>query len=105
ALHELGLEALKCILTEPRNALVKQYQKVFEMEGVKLTFTQDAVEEIARESMARELGARGLRVIMEDLMLDLMYDIPSQTSVKEIVITRDVILSKAEPILIMENVG
>jgi ATP-dependent Clp protease ATP-binding subunit ClpX len=105
SLSELDLEALKIILTQPKNALVKQYQKVFDMEGVKLTFTAEAVEEIAREATLREVGARGLRIIMEDLMLDLMYDIPSQSNVKEVVITRDVVRSSAKPITLMENAG
>ena len=104
-LHELDLSALKTILTEPKNALIKQYQKIFDMEGVKLTFTGDAIEEVARQAIARELGARGLRVILEDLMLELMYGIPSQTNVKEIVITKDVVLDRAKPIMMMENVG
>ncbi len=105
SLRELDIDALKIILTEPRNALVKQYQKVFEMEGVKLTFTQEAIEEVARETISRAVGARGLRMIMEDLMLDLMYDIPSQSSVREVVITKDVVLSSAKPIMLMENAG
>jgi len=105
SLAELDEEALKIILTQPRNALVKQYQKVFEMEGVKLTFTSEAVEEVAREALQRGVGARGLRIIMEDLMLDLMYDIPSQSNVKEVVITRDVVRSSAKPITLMENAG
>ena len=105
SLRELDLEALKTILVQPRNALVKQYQKVFEMEGVKLTFTQEAIEEIAKDAITRGVGARGLRIIMEDLMLELMYDIPSQCNIKEIVITRDVVLSSAKPIMLMENAG
>jgi ATP-dependent Clp protease ATP-binding subunit ClpX len=105
SLAELDMEALKVILTQPKNALVKQYQKVFEMEGVKLTFTSEAVEEVAREALSRGVGARGLRIIMEDLMLDLMYDIPSQSNVKEVVITRDVVRSSAKPITLMENAG
>jgi ATP-dependent Clp protease ATP-binding subunit ClpX len=105
SLRELSLDTLKIILQQPRNALVKQYQKVFEMEGVKLTFTQEAIEEVAREALNRGVGARGLRIIMEDLMLELMYDIPSQSSIKEVVITRDVVLSSAKPIMLMENAG
>ena len=104
-LSELDLEALKIILTQPRNALVKQYQKVFDMEGVKLTFTAEAVEEVSKEAVLRGVGARGLRIIMEDLMLDLMYDIPSQSNVKEVVITRDVVRASAKPITLMENAG
>ncbi|MGC8762522.1 MAG: ATP-dependent Clp protease ATP-binding subunit ClpX [Acidobacteriota bacterium] len=105
SLQELDLKALMVILTEPRNALVKQYEKIFEMEGVKLTFTQEAVEEIARMAISRGVGARGLRIIMEDLMLDLMYEIPSQKAIKEVVITKDVVLSSAKPIMLMENAG
>ncbi|MEW5765463.1 MAG: ATP-dependent Clp protease ATP-binding subunit ClpX [Acidobacteriota bacterium] len=105
SLGELDLKALTTILTEPKNALVKQYEKIFEMEGVKLTFTQEAIEEVARQSISRGVGARGLRIIMEDLMLELMYDIPSQSNVKEVVITKDVVLSSAKPIMLMENAG
>jgi len=105
SLQELDLQALMVILTEPRNALVKQYEKIFEMEGVKLTFTEEAVEEIARMAISRGVGARGLRIIMEDLMLDLMYEIPSQKAIKEVVITKDVVLSSAKPIMLMENAG
>ena len=103
SLHELDIDALKTILVTPRNALVKQYQKVFEMEGVKLTFTHEAIEEISKEALTRGVGARGLRIIMEDLMLELMFDIPSQSNIKEVVITRDVVLSCAKPIMLMEN--
>ncbi len=104
-LTELNVEALKIILTEPRNALVKQYQRVFEMEGVTLTMTREAIEEIAQEAISRGVGARGLRMIMEDLMLDLMYTIPSKNDVKEVVITKDVVISGANPIMLMEQAG
>ena len=104
-LNELGVDALKTILVEPRNSLVRQYQKIFELEGVKLTFTDDAVEEIAKQALDRDVGARGLRMIMEDIMLELMYTVPSQSGIKEVVITRDVIRSDAKPITLMENAG
>ena len=104
-LGQLDIDALKQILTQPRNSLVKQYQKLFELEGVKLTFTEDAVEEIAAQAQDRDLGARGLRMILEDIMLDLMYTVPSQDDVKEIVISRDVVRNDARPITLMENAG
>jgi len=105
SLHDLDTEALKSILTQPKNAILKQFQKLFEMEGIKLTFAQEAVETVAGEAITRQIGARGLRMILEEIMLDLMYDIPSQKSVKEVVITKDVVLRKSEPIIVMENVS
>ncbi len=102
-LHDLDRGALKAILTEPKNALVKQFQKLFETEGVKLTFAPEALDAIADESIERKIGARGLRMILEELMLDLMYEVPSQKSVKEIVIIRDTVLKKSPPIIVMEN--
>jgi ATP-dependent Clp protease ATP-binding subunit ClpX len=104
-LNELDTKALRIILTEPKNALVRQYQKIFDLEGVKLTFTEDAVEEVAKQALDRDVGARGLRMIMEDIMLDLMFTVPSQSNVKEVVITRDVIKNDAKPITLMENAG
>lgn len=104
-LEELDEEALKVILTQPKNALVKQYKKVFEMEGATLTFTEEALEEVAKEAISRGVGARGLRIIMENLMLDLMYTIPSEADVKEVVITKDVVVSGAKPIMLMEHAG
>ncbi len=105
SLSELDVEALKRILTEPKNSLARQYQKLFDLEGVKLTFTEDAIEEISSQALTREVGARGLRMIMEDMMLELMYAVPSQENVKEIVITRDVVRNDAKPITLMENAG
>lgn len=102
-LHDLDRIALKSILTEPKNALVKQFQKLFETEGVKLTFASEALDAIADESIERKIGARGLRMILEELMLDLMYEVPSQKSVKEIVIIKDTVLKKSPPIIVMEN--
>jgi ATP-dependent Clp protease ATP-binding subunit ClpX len=88
---ELGLKELVDILTKPRNAIIRQFQKLFELEGVRLTFTDDALEAIARRSMARGLGARGLRATIEDLMLDLMYNLPSIGKAGAIEITREAV--------------
>ena len=104
-LHELDVAALVRILTEPRNALVKQYKKIFEFENVSLRFTDDALEAIAEKAVERKIGARGLRMIMEELMLDLMYSLPSQTNIKEVVISKDVVLNKTSPLVVMEKAG
>src|SRR6266542_2835232 len=87
-LHELDKPALVQILTQPRNAITRQYQKLFEYENVKLRFTDDALEAIAESALARKIGARGLRMIIEDLMLELMYNLPGQKKIRECVITR-----------------
>ena len=97
ALHELDEEALVRILSEPKNALVKQYQKFFALEGVKLTVTPEAQREVARESLSRKTGARGLRAVLEDIMLDLMYELPGREDVRACVITPDVIRGQAKP--------
>ncbi|MFQ5876640.1 MAG: ATP-dependent Clp protease ATP-binding subunit ClpX [Acidobacteriota bacterium] len=104
-LGELDRGALVKILTQPRNALVKQYQRIFEYENVSLTFTRDALEAIAEQTLARKIGARGLRLILEDLMLDLMYQLPSRTDITECVITREVVENKVTPIILMEKAG
>ncbi|MGA1874009.1 MAG: ATP-dependent Clp protease ATP-binding subunit ClpX [bacterium] len=105
-LSELTEELMISVLKDPQNALIKQYQKIFEMENVKLKFTDDALAAIAQEAIARKTGARGLRAILEDVMLDIMYDLPSQShAIKECVITRDVIKRKETPILLYEKVG
>lgn len=93
-LDELGLDAMIKILTEPKNALVRQYQKMMEMDGISLKFTREALEEIAKEAIKRKVGARGLRIILEELMLDIMYEIPSIKDVKEIVVTENDVLNK-----------
>ncbi len=103
ALHELDEPALVRILTEPKNALVKQYQKFFAMEGVKLTLTKESHHEIALESLRRQTGARGLRAVLEEVMLDPMYELPGRTDVKECIITPDVIKRKASPRLILQT--
>jgi ATP-dependent Clp protease ATP-binding subunit ClpX len=98
-LEDLDEEALVRILTEPKNALTKQYKKLFELEEVDLQFTDDALVAIADKAIERKTGARGLRAIMEELLLDLMYDIPGREDVSEIVINREVVEGKAEPII------
>ncbi|MBA2321989.1 MAG: ATP-dependent Clp protease ATP-binding subunit ClpX [Deltaproteobacteria bacterium] len=102
-LDPLTPEALVDILVRPRNALTKQYQKLFEMDNVKLSFTEGSLQLIAKQAMERKAGARGLRGILEELMLGAMYDLPSRTNVKECLISEDVVLRKQEPILVYEN--
>ena len=99
-LEDLDEPALIQILTEPRNALVKQYQRLFEMEGVKLTFTAEALSAIARKAIQRKTGARGLRSIMEGILLDTMFDLPSFRGVEETVINGEVAEGRAKPLLI-----
>ena len=104
-LHELDKPALIQILTEPRNAITRQYQRMFDYENVKLRFTDDALEAIAQRALQRKIGARGLRMIIEDIMLDLMYTLPGQKKIRECVITREVVESRKEPITVMEKAG
>ncbi|MBI5343525.1 MAG: ATP-dependent Clp protease ATP-binding subunit ClpX [Deltaproteobacteria bacterium] len=96
-LHELDEDALVQILSRPRNALVRQYQRLFEFENVKLEFTEPALRTIARQAMERKAGARGLRSILEHIMLDVMYEIPSQSNIKKCIITEDVVSGKVPP--------
>lgn len=103
SLEQLDEEALVKILTEPKNALVKQYQKLLELDDVELEFEQEALESIAREAIKRNTGARGLRAIIESIMLDVMYDVPSRTDVKKCVVTGDVVREKMPPQLITSN--
>jgi ATP-dependent Clp protease ATP-binding subunit ClpX len=104
-LDELDAHALVRILTEPRNALVKQYQRIFEFESVSLRFTDDALEAVAEQAIERKIGARGLRMILEELMLDMMFMLPSQSEVKEVVISRDVVVNRSNPLVVMEKAG
>ena len=104
-LHELDKAALVQILTQPRNAITRQYQKLFEYENVKLRFTDDALEAIAEAALHRKIGARGLRMIIEDLMLEMMYTLPTQKKIRECVITREVVESKEQPITLIEKAG
>ena len=99
-LGELSIEALVDILKKPRNALVKQYQKLFDLENVKLRFTEGALGAIAREAIKRKSGARGLRAIMENIMLDVMYEIPSQSNISECIVSEEVVLNHDSPILL-----
>jgi ATP-dependent Clp protease ATP-binding subunit ClpX len=99
-LEELSVEALIDILKKPKNALVKQYQKLFDFENVKLRFTEGAFMAIAKEAVKRKSGARGLRAILENIMLDVMYEIPSQPNVSECIISEEVVLRRESPILL-----
>ena len=101
-LHDLDDQALVRILREPKNAIIKQYQKYFDLDKVRLKFTDDAVAAIAREALKRGTGARGLRAILEEVMLEIMYELPSIQGLKECVITREVILNRERPILVSE---
>jgi ATP-dependent Clp protease ATP-binding subunit ClpX len=101
-LHDLDEAALVRILREPKNAIVKQYQKYFDLEKVRLRFTDDAIAAVAKEALKRGTGARGLRAILEEVMLEIMYELPSIQGLKECVITREVILSHERPVLVAE---
>jgi ATP-dependent Clp protease ATP-binding subunit ClpX len=102
-LHELTEEELVKIMLEPKNALVKQYQKLFGMENVTLRFTEGALQAVAREAMKRNSGARGLRSILENIMLDIMYEIPSQPDIRECVISEEVVTTRDLPLLLYEG--
>lgn len=99
-LDALDKQALIRILTEPKNAIVKQYKKLFELDGVELEFTEDALDAVATEALKRNTGARGLRAIIEDIMLDVMYEVPSRADVTKVVITKEVIEKKEKPLLV-----
>ena len=96
-LHDLEVDHLVQILKEPKNALIRQYEKMFELDNVKLTFNKEAIHTVAKEAIKRKTGARGLRSIIENSMLDLMYEIPSDPDIKEVEVNKDSILQKAEP--------
>ncbi len=105
-LDELDEEALMDILTKPRNAILKQYSKLFEYEGVKVTFTEEAAREIARDALQRKVGARGLRMILEELMLDLMYYVPGNKKVKDLSITAEMVQKRALTLpVLLEKAG
>jgi ATP-dependent Clp protease ATP-binding subunit ClpX len=99
-LDALDEDSLVRILTEPRNALIKQYQKLFEMDGLELEFKEDAVRAIAQEALKRKTGARGLRAIIEDIMLGVMFEVPARKDVTKCVVTRDVVVNREEPLLV-----
>jgi len=104
-LHELDHEALVRILTEPRNCLVRQYETILSFEGVDLSFTADALDAVAEEAITRKVGARGLRIILEELMLDIMYQIPSLPELKELVISREVVKRRVPPLPAVRKVS
>jgi len=103
SLHELTEEVLVRILSEPKNALAKQYHKLFELDGVELEFNEDALASIAKLAIERKTGARGLRSIIEKVMMDIMYDIPSRSDVKKCVITKETIENNQQPTLLLDN--
>ena len=102
-LKELTVDAMMQVMTEPKNALVKQYKKLFEFENVKLKFTDAAVKAIAQKATERKTGARGLRAVLEETMLEIMFDLPSQKDVEEVVINEEVVLKDEKPMLVYEN--
>ncbi len=102
-LDELGVDDLVRILVEPKNSVVKQYQKLFEMEGVELKFTEGALRAVAEEALKRKTGARGLRSIIEEIMIDVMYELPALRGVKECIVTEEVVLKKERPVLIFKE--
>jgi ATP-dependent Clp protease ATP-binding subunit ClpX len=104
-LEDLSKDALVQILTKPKNAIVRQYQKLFEFEGVRLKFTDDALEAIAQLAMERKVGARGLRMILEDLMLDLMYYLPSYKKVREFLVTKEMVMAQKINVALLEKAG
>jgi len=104
-LDELSKEALVQILTKPKNAISRQYQKLFEFENVRLKFSDDALEAIAQLAMERKVGARGLRMILEDLMLDLMYYLPSYKKVREFLVTKEMVMTQKINISLLEKAG
>jgi len=102
-LEELDIDALVQILTEPRNALTKQYRKMFDMEGVEIDFREDGLRAVAAKAMARKTGARGLRSILENVLLESMYNIPSQSGVAKVVVDESVINGDSEPLMVYET--
>jgi len=104
-LEDLDEFALIEILTRPKNAIVKQYQRLFEFENVRLKFSDEALRAIARQAMARKVGARGLRMILEELMLDLMFNLPSQKKLKEFEVTREMVEKRNASLSMMEKAG
>jgi ATP-dependent Clp protease ATP-binding subunit ClpX len=99
-LEDLDTDALVKILQEPKNALVKQYAKLFEMEDVKLSFNDEALTSVAKKAIERKTGARGLRSILENILLDTMFDLPSMDGVDEVMIDKDVVEGRKEPMRI-----
>jgi ATP-dependent Clp protease ATP-binding subunit ClpX len=103
SLSNLSDDDMVRILNEPKNSLIKQYKKIFSMDNVELTFKKDALRSIAELALKRGTGARGLRSIMEEIMLEVMFEIPSRQDIKKCVITKDVVEKKTTPLLITDN--
>jgi ATP-dependent Clp protease ATP-binding subunit ClpX len=104
-LEDLDKETLVQILTKPKNSIVRQYQKLFEFENVRLKFTDEALDAIASMAMERKVGARGLRMILEDLMLDLMYYVPSYKKVREFLVTKEMVVTQKINMTLLEKAG
>jgi ATP-dependent Clp protease ATP-binding subunit ClpX len=102
-LEDLDIAALVKILQEPKNALIKQYAKLFELEDVELKFTDDALEAIAKRAIERKTGARGLRSIVEAILLDTMYDLPTETNIAEVVVDAEVVAGRKEPVRVLKG--
>ena len=102
-MEELDEQALVQILTEPKNALTQQYKHLFEMEGAELEFREDSLNAIARKAMERKTGARGLRTIVENVLLNTMYELPSADNIAKVVVDESVILGQSEPLLVYET--
>ena len=102
-LDELKEDALVRILTEPKNALIKQYKRLLQIDGVQLKFTPEALKAIARLALAQKAGARGLRSILENAMLDIMYEIPSEESVREVIVNEEVLVRKEKPLILFQE--
>jgi ATP-dependent Clp protease ATP-binding subunit ClpX len=105
SVHNLDREALIRILTEPRNALVRQYRRLFELDGVDLEFTDDALEAVADQAILRGTGARGLRAILEEVLMSVMYEVPSRKDVEGVVITSESVLENVNPTLVPRDVA
>ncbi len=103
SLEQLDEDALVQILTEPKNALSKQYQKMLELDNVELEFEKDALYEIAKEAIERKTGARGLRSIIENIMLDVMFELPSRDDITKCIITKETVIEKARPKLLLND--
>jgi ATP-dependent Clp protease ATP-binding subunit ClpX len=103
SLDDLNEDSLKQILTTPKNALIKQYKKLFEMENVELEFLDEALTEIVKQAIKRKTGARGLRAILEKILLNTMFDLPSSSNIRKVVIDKDTVLAKKQPLLVYEE--
>jgi ATP-dependent Clp protease ATP-binding subunit ClpX len=101
-LNEADVDTLKKIFVEPKNSILKQYAKIFEMEGVKLKFTEGAIQAVAEEAIKRESGARGLRAIVEDIMMDLMFQIPSREDIQEVIVTEESIRKREASLIVLK---